>query len=70
MLNVEEANKVLCPCCGEDYVDDGHQNDVCDTCYWEDDPVQFYDPDYRGGANKMSLNEARAAWKAKKKKVA
>lgn len=51
-------------------MDEGHQNDVCEVCDWEDDPVQFYDPDYRGGANAMSLNEAREAWRAKKENVA
>jgi hypothetical protein len=30
------------------------------VCYWEDDKVQFNDPDYKGGANRVSLNEARA----------
>jgi hypothetical protein len=29
------------------------------VCWWEDDPIQFADPDYRGGANQPSLNEAR-----------
>jgi hypothetical protein len=64
---MEGENKVLCPCCGLGYVDAGHQNDVCDVCYWEDDPVQFRDPDYRGGANKLSLNEARKEYDTKRK---
>ncbi|MCB9892565.1 MAG: hypothetical protein H6832_01620 [Planctomycetes bacterium] len=33
--------------------------EICDVCGWEDDPVQFADPDRRGGANKESLREAR-----------
>lgn len=33
--------------------------DICPVCFWEDDPVQFDDPDYDGGANVVSLNEAR-----------
>jgi len=28
-------------------------------CWWQDDPVQFDDPDYVGGANGPSLNEWR-----------
>ena len=28
-------------------------------CFWEDDPVLEEDPDYAGGANKLSLNESR-----------
>lgn len=31
---------------------------------WEDDGVQFDDPDDRGGADAESLNEARAAFAA------
>jgi cysteine-rich CPCC protein len=34
------------------------------VCGWEDDLVQFHDPDYRGGANKVSLNEARQNYAA------
>jgi Cysteine-rich CPCC len=33
--------------------------DICNECGWEDDPVQFNDPEYRGGANSESLREAR-----------
>ena len=64
---MEEENKVLCPCCGEGLVEEGHNYDVCDVCCWEDDPVQFEDPDYRGGANHISLNEARQNYLAKRK---
>ena len=64
---MEEENKVLCPCCGEGLVEEGHNYDVCDVCYWEDDPVQFEDPDYSGGANRISLNEARQIYPAKRK---
>jgi hypothetical protein len=34
----------------------------CRICGWEDDPVQFDDPDYRGGANSDSLQKHRAAF--------
>jgi len=50
-----------CPCCGEltrsekDY----GTFDICDVCGWEDDNVQADDPDYEGGANRPSLNQAR-----------
>jgi hypothetical protein len=33
--------------------------EICRECGWEDDYVQFRDPDYRGGANSESLREAR-----------
>jgi hypothetical protein len=29
------------------------------VCFWEDDGLQAADPDYAGGANKISLNQAR-----------
>ncbi|ARP50579.1 hypothetical protein B6259_06620 [Ruminococcaceae bacterium CPB6] len=32
---------------------------VCPVCGWEDDGVQLDEPDLEGGANEMSLNEAR-----------
>lgn len=65
-VKMAEENLVPCPCCGIGMVEDGHEFDVCEVCGWEDDPVQFDDPDYRGGANSMSLNEARAAFKSKR----
>jgi hypothetical protein len=33
------------------------------VCFWEDDPIQFDDHDYDGGANIVSLNEARKNFK-------
>jgi hypothetical protein len=33
--------------------------EICEVCFWEDDIVQFDDPDYDGGANKVSLRQAR-----------
>lgn len=51
-----------CPVCGK-YEFEGYGSfDVCDVCNWEDDPVQEKNPDEEGGANSMSLNQARAAW--------
>ena len=36
--------------------------DICEVCDWENDPVQLWKPDRPGGANIMSLNEAREAY--------
>jgi hypothetical protein len=51
-----------CPCCG--YLTLGEPPPgtftICPVCFWEDDDVQFRDPSYRGGANTVSLQEARA----------
>jgi Cysteine-rich CPCC len=32
---------------------------TCEVCGWEDDNVQFRDPAYRGGANRVSLLQGR-----------
>jgi len=33
--------------------------DICPVCFWEDDLIQFTEPTYKGGANKVSLEEAQ-----------
>ncbi len=33
--------------------------EICNICYWEDDPVQFENHDYEGGANEVSLRQAQ-----------
>ena len=50
-----------CPCCGFLTFDEPPPGtyDICPVCYWEDDPVQFEDPSYPGGANRVSLAQAR-----------
>lgn len=55
------TTRILCPCCGKTLVED---YDICDVCNWENDPVQRWKPDSAGGANVMSLNEARRVWLA------
>lgn len=54
-------SKRMCACCGK-YELEMPDYDVCEICGWEDDPLQNMKPDYRGGANKMSLNQARENW--------
>lgn len=51
-----ELNK-YCPCCGYDSFDskDRLQYSICPICFWEDDPIQFNEPEYEGGANRVSL---------------
>ena len=54
-----------CPCCGY-YTrsrEPGGTFDLCEVCFWEDDQLQFNDHDLRGGANHVSLNEARENFK-------
>lgn len=64
MKHIQGANgKYNCHCCGCFTLDEAFGEDICDVCFWHDNVVQSDDPDYAGGANTMSLNEARAAYK-------
>lgn len=51
---------VKCPCCGKTSVS---EYDICGVCGWENDPNQSFKPDTCRGANHMTLNEAREAYK-------
>ena len=56
-----EDPQTTCPACGlPGAFRDPRGWEICVRCGWEDDPVQFDDPDYSGGANVESLNEYRA----------
>ena len=49
------------PCCGYLTFDEEPPGtfEICPDCGWEDDEAQFRDPTYDGGANGVSLEEAR-----------
>jgi hypothetical protein len=53
--------KYPCPCCSYLTLPEPPPGTyaICPVCGWEDDPVQFEDPEYSGGANHISLSEAR-----------
>jgi len=53
--------KFTCPCCGYKTLDEQPPGtyEICGLCRWEDDSVQFKDPDYEGGANRESLRAAQ-----------
>jgi hypothetical protein len=55
------TTRYACPCCGYLTLSEPPGSfDVCLVCFWEDDNVQLENPDYEGGANMRSLNQARA----------
>ena len=56
-------NTVKCPCCGKSGLREERSWDVCDFCGWEDDPLQRDEPDFEGGANEKSLNQAKEAYR-------
>lgn len=52
--------KSIWPCraCYFEHIEDERYGEyiICPHCGWEDDPVQFKDPNFAGGANELSLN--------------
>ena len=52
----------VCPCCGEETIEELGDYEICKICDWEDDPSQSEDPNDDLGANTLSLNEAKAKW--------
>ncbi|MFC5734691.1 CPCC family cysteine-rich protein [Cytobacillus gottheilii] len=53
--------RFTCPCCGYKTLNEEPPGTftVCEICYWEDDNIQFEDPDYEGGANVVSLRQGQ-----------
>jgi hypothetical protein len=50
-----------CPVCG--HWIENHPFAICFHCMWECDPVSDKRHNYAGGANEMTLNEARRAYR-------
>ncbi len=48
-----------CPCCGYRTLNNERCWEICPVCFWEDDPLQYDEPGYTGGANEEALEEAR-----------
>ncbi|MDC3955198.1 hypothetical protein KEG38_15135 [Polyangium jinanense] len=53
-----------CPCCGKFTLPELGHYEICEECEWEDDPIQADKPDYEGGANGVSLNQAKRNYAA------
>ncbi|QEY35874.1 hypothetical protein FL966_00870 [Caproiciproducens galactitolivorans] len=54
----QKRNK-QCACCGEYSLPPDSEFEICPICGWEDDDVQNDNPQLEGGANEMSLEQAR-----------
>lgn len=52
--------KKKCPVCGKHRFTEKYE--ICPVCGWENDPVQARDKDFAGGANELSVNQARQAY--------
>ena len=49
-----------CLCCGHKTISSAAADfRICRECHWEDDPIAYDKPDFVGGANRVSLNQAR-----------
>ncbi len=50
-----------CPCCGYRTRPEALPGtfEICEICFWEFDPAQMENPDYGGGANRVSLRQAQ-----------
>lgn len=46
-----------CKCCGCLTIEERY--DICPVCRWENDPYQEEHPDFGGGANSVSLIQAK-----------
>lgn len=57
-----EDDGLPCPCCGFLSLGEKGGWEVCPVCFWEDDLYQSENPSYAGGANEMSLDQARESF--------
>lgn len=52
--------KYTCSCCGYRTLEEEPGTyEICSICYWENDEVQFNDPDFEGGANEAVIDILR-----------
>lgn len=56
-----------CRVCGLGNIEHSYQ--ICKYCGWEDDDIQNDNPEYRGGANHMSLNQYKKFWEENKDEI-
>ena len=55
--------KHKCPVCGQFEFEEEGSFDFCPVCGWCDDPLESSKPGYKGGYNRMTVEEYREAWK-------
>lgn len=65
---MSDTKKYPCPCCNSPTIEIPGDYEICEICNWEDDPIQSEDPEFAGGANQTTLNEARIKFKYQKTK--
>jgi hypothetical protein len=60
----KKRKRLACLCCGAHSITRRGAYEVCAVGGWEDDPALAKDHELRGVANRLSLNEAKAEWRA------
>ena len=60
---MDDQSKFKCGCCGQYTIEEEGTMESCSVCGWMQDPYQEEYKDKTGGANLMSLNEARKAYR-------
>lgn len=63
LRDIEQGEPYLCPVCGKYTFEEFGNFDYCQVCGWQDDVIQYFNPDETRCCNRMSLNQAREAWK-------
>ena len=66
---VGENGAYKCPVCDGLVEGEKGESEICETCRWEDCGFQEDNPDYEGGANYLSLNQAREHWQKHRTRV-
>ncbi len=60
-----DMDDIMCPICDEYRM--MHFGNVCPICGWEHTPTGLIDPDFLGGANRLSLNDYKKWFEEKRK---
>lgn len=48
----------VCPVCGERFMGEYFEYEICPHCGWEDDPNQVEEPDFLGANGELTFNQA------------
>ncbi|MCL2061877.1 MAG: hypothetical protein FWH03_04545 [Firmicutes bacterium] len=63
---IEEA-PYLCKMCNLWEVP--HRHEICRVCGWQDDSIQYNNPDYEDMPNKVSYNQYKNIWETHKDEI-
>lgn len=70
MFNKErylKMDETICPVCGNHHFEEKNAYEECPVCGWADDLLQRCDHDYKGGFNRISVNEAKKIYASGRK---